>query len=255
MSTRVGGQANRVVGSTMRASTIEVLRQEPDLAIGLSGEELQRARNACVAPVFQLPKGDLESEIPGASPDGFGLLMISGYILRRVGRDGRFGAELLGPGDLLRPWQQEGEATLSFEPFLQAIAPVELAGLDLAFARRAAPFPAVAIQLADRALQRSRHLAIAMAIQHHPRVDVRLHLLFWHFADRWGRVDSTGISVRLPLTHSAIAELVGARRPTVSTALGVLSRQGRIVRSEDRWHLSGEPPVELEGIKQEVPSA
>jgi CRP/FNR family cyclic AMP-dependent transcriptional regulator len=239
----------------MRASTIEVLRQEPDLAIGLSGEELQRARGACVAPVLQVPKGDLELEIPGASQDGFGLLLISGYILRRVGREGRFGAELLGPGDLLRPWQAEGEATLPFEPGLLAIAPVELADLDPAFARRAAVFPAVAIQLTARALQRSRHLAIAMAIQHHPRVDMRLHLLFWHFADRWGRVDSTGISVRLPLTHSAIAELVGARRPTVSTALGVLARQGRILRSGDRWHLSGELPSELEGIRDEVPSA
>jgi CRP-like cAMP-binding protein len=239
----------------MRASTIEVLRQEPDLAIGLSGEELQRARSACVAQVFQVPKGDMSPEIPGASPDGFGLLLISGYILRRVGREGRFGAELLGPGELLRPWQEDGEATLPFEPYFQAIAPVELAGLDLTFARRAAAFPAIAIQLADRALQRSRHMAVAMAIQHHPRVDVRLQLLFWHYADRWGRVDSTGISVRLPLTHSAIAELVGARRPTVSTALGALARQERILRSGDRWHLTGAPPIELKGIEEEVPSA
>jgi CRP/FNR family cyclic AMP-dependent transcriptional regulator len=239
----------------MAASTIEVLRREPDLAMGLSGEELERARSACVAKVFQVGKGDLEPQITGASPNGFGLLAISGYLLRRVGREGRFGAELLGPGDLLRPWQVDGDATLPFEPCLQAITPVEVADLDVAFARRAAAFPAIAIQLADRALQRSRHLAVAMAIQHHPRVDVRLHLLFWHYADRWGRVDSTGISVRLPLTHSAIAELVGARRPTVSTALGALAREGRILRSGDRWHLSGEPPIELGGIRREVPSA
>jgi CRP-like cAMP-binding protein len=129
-----------------------------------------------------------------------------------------------------------------------------LAGLDGTFARRAAAFPEIAIQIADRAMQRSRHLAVAMAIQHHPRIDVRLHLLFWHYADRWGRVDSTGISVRLPLTHSAIAELVGARRPTVSTALGALARQGLILRSGSRWHLSGEPPSELKSIKEEVPS-
>jgi CRP-like cAMP-binding protein len=239
----------------MPEQTIEVLKQEPDLAVGLSGEELERARRACVATVVEVDKGDLEPDIPGVSPDGFGLLTISGYLLRRVGRDGRFGAEMLGPGDLLRPWQILGDATLPFEPCLRAITPVEVASLDLAFARRAAAFPAVGIQLTDRAMQRSRHLAIAMAIQHHPRVDTRLHLLFWHLADRWGRVESTGISVRLPLTHSAIAELVGARRPTVSTALGALARQGHLLRSGDRWHLPGRPPVEFEDIRQEVPSA
>ncbi len=239
----------------MQASTIEVLRQEPDLATGLSGEELERARRACVATVIQADKGDWDSTMPGVAADGFGLLTTSGYLVRRVGREGRFGAELLGPGDLLRPWQVGSEATLPFEPNVRAITPVEVAILDLAFAQRAAAFPAVGIQLADRAMQRSRHLAIAMAIQHHPRVDTRLHMLFWHYADRWGHVDSTGISVRLPLTHSAIAELVGARRPTVSTALGTLARQGRVLRSEDRWHLPGGPPVEIEDIRQEVPSA
>lgn len=239
----------------MSASTIEVLRQEPDLAIGLSGEELERARRACVATVVQAGKGNWDPAIPGVSADGFGLLTVSGYFLRRVGREGRFGAELLGPGDLLRPWQVAGEAALPFEPYLRAITPVEVAILDLAFAKRAAAFPAVGIQLADRAMQRSRHLAIAMAIQHNPRVDMRLQLLFWHYADRWGRVDSTGISIHLPLTHSAIAELVGARRPTVSTALGSLARQGRVLRSGDRWHLPGQPPVELEDIRKEVPSA
>jgi CRP-like cAMP-binding protein len=238
----------------MQATTIEVLRQEPDLATGLSDEEREHARRACVATIAQADKGDWNSTMPGVGADGFGLLTTSGYFVRRVGRQGRFGAELLGPGDLLRPWQIAGETALPFELYLRAITPVEVAILDLAFARRAAAFPAVAIQLADRAMQRSRHLAIAMAIQHHPRVDTRLHLLFWHYADRWGHVDSTGISVRLPLTHSAIAELVGARRPTVSTALGVLARQGRILRSGDRWHLPAGAPAELEEIRQEVSS-
>lgn len=227
-----------------------MLRQEPDLATGLSGEDLDRARRHCVATVSQVGKGDWDPDVPGVSPDGFGLLVISGYVLRRVGSAGRFGAELLGPGDLLRPWQIVGDAILPFEGGLRAITPVEVAGLDLAFARRAAAFPAIGIQLADRAMQRSRHLAIAMAIHHHPRVDTRLHLLFWHYADRWGRVDSTGISVRIPLTHRAIAELVGARRPTVSTALGALAREGRIIRSGDRWHLPGAPPAELEDVRQ-----
>ena len=36
-----------------------------------------------------------------------GLLVLDGLIIRRVGVAGRFGAELLGDGDLLRPWERE----------------------------------------------------------------------------------------------------------------------------------------------------
>ena len=34
---------------------------------------------------------------------------------------------------------------------------------------------------------RSRHLAVNMAIVQQARIDTRLHMLFWHLADRWGR--------------------------------------------------------------------
>ena len=44
------------------------------------------------------------------------------------------------------------------------------------------------------------------------------------------------------LSHRLIGELVGARRPTVSTALGELARSGEILRRDDgTWLLTGEP--------------
>src|SRR4051794_41871270 len=47
---------------------------------------------------------------------GHGLLMVEGLILRRVRVGGRHAAELLGPGDVLRPWQHDGSAsTLDLE--------------------------------------------------------------------------------------------------------------------------------------------
>jgi hypothetical protein len=39
--------------------------------------------------------------------DGIGLIVLRGRLIRRLGIDGRFGAELLGQGDVLRPWQGE----------------------------------------------------------------------------------------------------------------------------------------------------
>ena len=46
----------------------------------------------------------------------------------------------------------------------------------------------------------------------------------------------------LVLSHRLIGELVGARRPTVSTALAELARDGQLVRRDDgTWLLTGEP--------------
>jgi len=55
-----------------------------------------------------------------------------------------------------------------------------------------------------------------MAIVHDARVGVRLHMLFWHLTDRWGRVRRDGVGVPLRLTHSVLADVVAARRPTVT---------------------------------------
>jgi CRP-like cAMP-binding protein len=89
---------------------------------------------------------------------------------------------------------------------------------------------------------RSRQLAVNMAIVHQARVDVRLHLLFWQLAGRWGRVRSDGVVVPLRLTHTVLADLVAARRPTVTSALSDLSRRGLVRAISDGWLLSGPPP-------------
>jgi CRP/FNR family transcriptional regulator, cyclic AMP receptor protein len=240
----------------MDIETMAVLRREPDLASGLPGGARKRAFQECVADVKRIQRGDWDAQSSGLDPGGFGLLLSAGYLLRRVGQGGRFGAELLGPGDLVRPWlvASEGES-LPAEPHWTAITPVEAAVLDLEFAQHAAPFPAVAIQLVDRAMLRSRNMAIAMAIVHQPRIDRRLHMLLWHYADRWGTVSASGTAVDVPLTHGTLAELVGARRPSVSTALGKLADESKVRRAKDRWLLLGGPPGELEELPSTIRSS
>jgi CRP-like cAMP-binding protein len=99
--------------------------------------------------------------------------------------------------------------------------------------------------LVGRAVQRSRNLVVNIAIIHQARVDVRLHMLLWHLAARWGRVRSDGTVLPLRLTHSLLADLVAARRPTVTSALSELSRRGLVRFHQDVWVLSGGPPIEL----------
>jgi CRP-like cAMP-binding protein len=228
------------------AGIVEVLARESDLGAGIEADRLAAARRACRARTTRIAKGPWDPVEHHREPDGFGLLLLSGFLVRRVGRGGRFGAELLGPGDLLRPWQTLGAvATRPFEPLWTVVSPVEVALLDLAFARRAAPFPSVAVALVDRATLRSRHLALTVAILQQPRVDARLHWLFWQLADRWGRTTRDGVTLELALTHALLGELVAARRPSVTTALSGLVGEGKIERKGHAWLLRGGPPPEL----------
>jgi len=88
-------------------------------------------------------------------------------------------------------------------------------------------------------------LDVPIGTVHQPRVDMRLHMLFWHLADRWGRVRADGTIVPLRLSHSVLADLVAARRPTVSSALSDLAERELVRPLDEGWLLSGEPPAEL----------
>jgi CRP-like cAMP-binding protein len=173
-------------------------------------------------------------------------LVLEGLLIRRVGIEGRFGAELLGEGDLLRPWQSNGEtAVLPLQTVWMVLEPTRMAVLDNQFVTRLAEYPELAPAFVARAMQRTRNLAVNMAIVHQARVDVRLLMLLWHLAGRWGRVRSDSTMLPLRLTHAVLADLVAARRPTVTSALSDLARRGLVRSSGDNWLLYGEPPGEF----------
>lgn len=109
--------------------------------------------------------------------------------------------------------------------------------------------------MVGRALERSRNLAVNLAIIQQARVATRLHMLLWHFADRWGRVRADGVLVPLALTHAVLAELVAARRPTVTTALTELARAKNVRPADPGWLLEGEPPGELLELQTVSPRA
>jgi hypothetical protein len=103
-------------------------------------------------------------------------------------------------------------------------------------------FPEVGAVIVDRLNARAHRLATTQAISQLTRVDRRLLALFWHLAERWGRVTGEGVVIGLTLSHRMLGQLIGARRPTVSIALGELARQDVLVRRPDgTWLLKGEP--------------
>lgn len=223
-----------------------VLEEDLDLAEAIAPNERSTAIDHCIARVFNLPRGTWSGQAEDMTTDGIGLLMLSGLLIRRVGIGAGHGAELLGQGDVLRPWQGEGPgSSLSRTTGWRVLEPARVAVLDRAAAARLARYPVLTGRLVGRALERARTLATMMAIVHHTRVEVRLHMLFWHLADRWGRVRPDGVIVPLRVTHSMLADLVSARRPSVSTGLAELARRGLVQRDGGAWILSGDPPGEL----------
>jgi CRP-like cAMP-binding protein len=178
--------------------------------------------------------------------DGFGLLMLDGLLVRRVSLGGRDGAELLSCGDLLRPWQQEdASASVLRRSGWRVLERANVAVLDVDFAQRIRACPEIASQLMGRLLRRARYLAVIMAILHQPRVETRALMLLWHLADRCGRVGPDGVLVPMRLTHTILADILAARRPTVSAALASLERSGLIEHTREGWMLYGSPPGDM----------
>jgi CRP/FNR family cyclic AMP-dependent transcriptional regulator len=227
-------------------TTVPVLQVDPDLADGIDEERLSEAVGASRAKVIEAPDGEWEPDELREGQTGFGFLLLSGILCRRVAQGERNGAEVVGPGDLLRPWDGIGGwASIPTESSWQIIEPGRLAILDAGFVRRMSPHPEVGIALVRRALQRSRYLAVLVAIIGQRRIETRLTMLLWHLADRFGQVNGDWVEVPVPLTHGTLAELVGARRPSVTTALSRLYEQEILQRAEYGWRLRGEVPLEL----------
>ena len=142
----------------------------------------------------------------------------------------RIASELAGPGDLLQQWDPGPGDLLERRYEYRTLVPSRLALLDAAFTERVRPWPQVGNVLLRRAGRRAGDLNLQRAIAGQPRLEVRLTLLLWHLAARWGRVEPGGIRVPVPLTHRLLGRLVGAERPSVSHALTRLSHAGAVTR-------------------------
>jgi hypothetical protein len=172
-----------------------------------------------------------------ASP-GPGLLILDGVVAVNVQVGDRIAAELVGAGDLIQPWHYQ-DAELVCEIGWRALVPTRFALLDAAFAQRVQPWPQITAALLHRAGKRTRRLNVQRAIAAQPRLDVRLVLLLWHLAARWGKVEPGGLRLSLPLTHQLLGRLISAERPSVSHALARLGDGGLVSGHGSEWHLHG----------------
>jgi CRP/FNR family cyclic AMP-dependent transcriptional regulator len=238
---RFDGGPSRRAAAGSGASLLEL---DPQLGCLLSPERRAAAMRELHVRVTGFPTGEWDgARLTEADPTHFGLLIVDGVLAREVVLLDTVSTELLGPGDIMRPWHAEGAPELlPVHVRWNALSDVRLGLIDRSIGAQLGAYPEIGAVIVDRLAERAQRLAIAQAISKLNRVDQRVLALFWHLAERWGRVSTNGISVPLALSHRLIGELVGARRPTVSTALATLARAGELVRRPDAtWLLTGEP--------------
>jgi hypothetical protein len=221
-----------------------LLDLDPDLGQFLDSEARDAARRQLLVPVRRLAPGPWDTtSLTVADPGHVGLLMLDGVLAREVLAADIVSTELLGSGEILRPWEISPDpALLRVDVRWNVLSEARLAVLDRRMAQHLSDFPEITSQIVERLSRRSQRLAVTQAISQLNRVDQRLLTLFWHLAERWGRMTGEGVLIPLTLSHRMLSQLIGARRPTVSTALGELTRAGQLQRLENgSWLLTGEP--------------
>ena len=222
---------------------VALLDADASLASVLAPATLAEALPACLASARWLDPGAWHPEVDSGAPGGLGLLVLDGFVVRHVDVVGRPATELLGPGDLLRPWEPDRTAPFSSGARWQVLEPCRVAVLDERVSAVIGRWPDLVEALVGRALARSREHAIGLAVGQIPSMRLRVLVVLWHIAGRWGepRPDGTVLPVRL--THELLANLCSAQRPSVSHALTALRGRDLIASTPDgRLILRGDPP-------------
>lgn len=194
--------------------------------------------------IVTLDPGSFDAAHLVAEPeDSFGILILDGLILARLELGRAHAGWLVGAEDLLRPWQLP-EISLLASAQWQALKPSRVLRIDRGFRQRLQHDPHFVQELLARSARTSHWLFAKTLVTSSPSIEDRLVLLFALWSERWGKVTPEGICIDLPLTHQMIAELCGARRPTVSVTLRALEKQGVITRrSRSGWVLGRAPTL------------
>jgi CRP/FNR family transcriptional regulator, cyclic AMP receptor protein len=239
----------------IRPGVIRILEVDPGLGEDLEPAALAVARPRALARAQWLETGRWQPFAEEWDHRGhLGLLIVNGFLARSLQLGERRCAELLGAGDVLRPWVRVAEySSIPIEDGWQVLEPTRIAVLDRGVATAIAAWPEITGAILDRTMARSRWLAFHLAVAHLRRVESRVLVTLWHFADRWGRVGPHGVELRLNMTHALLAQIVAAERPSVTLALSTLRERGLVGRSGDHvWHLHGTPPGELGDVRAQT---
>ena len=242
-------------GRHAAAPRVRIADAFPEMLRHLPPEQAQTAGHYALATIETLKPGPWRPD-PGLQPQPghLGVLVVDGLMTRNVQLGNTVATELVGRGDILRPADYDGSsAPVPFDVEWRVLEPTRVALLDRDFAEVICHWPEAVEAIVQSAVRRSQTLGMHLAVCHLRRVTTRLLVLMWHLADRWGRVTPDGVTVPLKLTHELLGRLVGAQRPSVTTAVRELMDDGLVTRAADgTWMLHGDPPDTLEKMRETI---
>jgi CRP/FNR family cyclic AMP-dependent transcriptional regulator len=220
------------------ASAVRLLSVDAGLRATVPADERHLAERLLVVPYRELEGGSWSPEaLLDDSARPLAALLVRGLVTHELTIAGRRSANVLGPGDLFRPWRSADTAVPCASSW-SATGGAGIAVLDGRFLTAARRWPGLSAAVYERLADQLDTADVRAAITGLPRVEERVIALFWLLADRWGVVRPEGVVVELALTHALIGHLVGAQRPTVSLALQSLAEDRLLRRAEtDAWIL------------------
>jgi CRP-like cAMP-binding protein len=211
------------------SATVALTKFDPELLDAVGGA---RAGRALLARGYRFPAGPIDLAAGGWPESTFALLLLRGSLVHETRAVTGQMIAFLASGDLLMPFSPD-PLELSGCVSVTATEEVLVAALDQRFIQAAAAWPELMITIQRRLGEQHHRLALQGAICQLPRVEQRLIALMWHLADRFGKVTADGILITRPLNHQILADLIGARRPTVTLALKALREHDHLYRRPD----------------------
>ena len=96
-----------------RAAEVGLLDVDPDLGVLLDAARREHAQRELIVRAHRLPIGFWDvSRLASATAADIGLLIVSGVLARELVIGELVSTELLGAGDLVRPWQPASHTAL-----------------------------------------------------------------------------------------------------------------------------------------------
>jgi CRP/FNR family transcriptional regulator, cyclic AMP receptor protein len=214
---------------------VGLLEAVPELCTNLPDDERAAVERISV-PVVRLPKGPAPVEELLLRRSALAAVVTEGLVLNELRVGPEPGLRVLGPGDVIAAPSSDAPEILGASTYrTRGSTRVALLGNDFLTAARHVPRLFVALQRANTA--QVERLAAQLVICQLPRVADRVHAMLWLLADSYGRVTPAGTRLSLSLTHEVLGALVGARRPTVTLALGELATAGVLIPQDGGWLL------------------
>ena len=231
-----------------RTLGIRLLDAEPGIGQFLSDDDRAAARRI-VVPTHVVPRGPLDVRQLLEELDCFGAIVLEGMLLQRLGIAEHVALRLLGPGDLLSCSRQSTPLVLS-DTDCRSLTKTRVMLLGREVLTGAQRWPQLLAGLHVRLTEQFERVVAQLAICQLPRVEQRLMSMMWLLAESWGRVTAAGTLLPMNLTHDVLGGLVGARRSTVTLAIGELADRGALIRHDDGWLLLAGPPSATEKLPE-----